>query len=83
LTGIGGGLVRAVRAGEVPSGRRGHIYATAALAGAGVVVVGRLLGLPSVPFAVAGAVLCFGLRLVAIRRGWQLPGAQRHESPSG
>jgi uncharacterized membrane protein YeiH len=23
--------------------------------------------------AVLGAVICFGLRLIAIRRGWQLP----------
>jgi uncharacterized membrane protein YeiH len=80
LTGIGGGMVRDVLAGEVPSVLRGDIYAVAALAGAGVVVVGRVLHLPSVPFAIAGAVLCFSLRLIAIRRGWQLPGAQRHES---
>ena len=80
LTGIGGGMVRDVLAGEVPSVLRGDIYAVAALAGAGVVVVGRMLDLASIPFAIAGALLCFSLRLVAIRRGWQLPGAQRHES---
>jgi uncharacterized membrane protein YeiH len=80
LTGIGGGMVRDVLAGEVPSVLRGDIYAVAALAGAGVVVLGRVLNLSSIPFAIAGAVLCFSLRLIAIRRGWQLPGAQRHES---
>lgn len=26
-----------------------------------------------------GAGLCFGLRLLAIRRGWQLPAARRHD----
>ena len=80
LTGIGGGMVRDVLAGEVPSVLRGDIYAVAALAGAGVVVVGHMLDLSSIPFAIAGALLCFSLRLVAIRRGWQLPGAQRRES---
>jgi uncharacterized membrane protein YeiH len=79
LTGIGGGMVRDVLAGEVPSVLRGDIYAVAALAGAGVVVVGRTFHFPAIPAAIAGAVLCFGLRLIAIRRGWQLPGAHPRE----
>jgi uncharacterized membrane protein YeiH len=79
LTGIGGGMARDVLAGEVPSVLRGDIYAVAALAGAAVVVAGRLMQLPSTPVAIAGAVLCFGLRFIAIRRGWQLPGAPPRE----
>lgn len=81
VTGIGGGMVRDILAGEVPSVLRGDIYAVAALAGAGVVVVGRVLGFPSVPAAIAGAILCFALRLIAIRRGWQLPAAHPWERP--
>jgi len=42
LTGIGGGIVRDVLGAEVPSVLRGDIYAVAALAGASVVVVGRM-----------------------------------------
>jgi uncharacterized membrane protein YeiH len=79
LTGIGGGMVRDVLAGEVPSVLRGDIYAVAALAGAGVVVIGRAFHFPAIPAAIAGAVLCFALRLIAIRRGWQLPGAQTRQ----
>ena len=82
LTGIGGGMVRDVLLAEIPTVLRADIYATAALAGAAVVVVGHLLALPSVPVVVAGASLCFGLRMVAIRRGWQLPtsaSAQRRD----
>ena len=82
LTGIGGGMVRDVLVSEVPSVLRGDVYAVAALAGAAVVVVGRLQQLPSTAVAIAGAVLCFGLRFVAIRRGWQLPFAYRGERPS-
>jgi len=79
LTGIGGGMVRDVLAAEVPSVLRGDIYAVAALAGAAVVVAGRLLHLPSTPVTIVGAALCFGLRLVSIRRGWELPVAYRRE----
>ena len=79
LTGIGGGLVRDVLVAEVPTVLRSELYAVAALAGAAVVVIGGLLRLPSTPVTLAGAALCFGLRLVAIRRGWQLPTA--HPGP--
>ena len=77
LTGIGGGMVRDVLVAEVPVVLRGDVYAVAALAGAAVVVVGRLLQFPSPAVAIAGAALCFGLRLIAIQRGWQLPVARR------
>jgi len=79
LTGIGGGMVRDVLAAEVPAVLRGDIYAVAALAGAGVVVAGHLLRLPAIPVTIAGAALCFGLRWIALRRGWQLPSARAHD----
>jgi uncharacterized membrane protein YeiH len=79
LTGIGGGMVRDMLAAEVPSVLRGDIYAVAALAGASVVVVGRLLHLPSTATAIAGAALCFAIRFIALRRGWQLPIARRRD----
>jgi uncharacterized membrane protein YeiH len=58
---------------------RGEVYAVAALAGAAVVVVGRTMHLPSTAVTIAGAALCFWLRFMAIRRGWQLPVARRRE----
>ena len=76
LTGIGGGMVRDVLAGEQPAVLRGDIYAVAALAGAAVVVAGRTLQFPSAVVAIAGALLCFALRLTAISRRWQLPVAR-------
>jgi uncharacterized membrane protein YeiH len=75
VTGVGGGVVRDVLVSEVPEIMRSELYAAAALAGAAVVVVGRHLQLPTPAVAVAGAALCFGLRLLAIRRGWRLPTA--------
>jgi uncharacterized membrane protein YeiH len=82
VTGIGGGMVRDVLVAEVPTVLHAELYAVAALAGAAVAVGGQLLQLQSTPLAIVGAVLCFGLRLVAIRRGWGLPIAQVSEPPS-
>ena len=73
LTGIGGGMARDVLLAEIPTVLRADLYAIAALAGAAVVVIGHLLQLPSPATTIAGAALCFGLRLMAIRRGWHLP----------
>jgi uncharacterized membrane protein YeiH len=77
LTGVGGGIARDVLTAEVPSVMRGDIYALAALAGAMVVVIGRMLQLPDTASTITGAILCFVLRFVAIRRSWQLPVAGR------
>jgi uncharacterized membrane protein YeiH len=73
LTGIGGGMTRDVLLTEVPTVLRADLYAIAALAGAAVVVIGAALGLPATAVTAAGAILCFGLRLTAIRLGWRLP----------
>jgi len=83
LTGIGGGMVRDLLLADVPMVLRADLYAVAALAGAGVVVIGATLGLPSAATMIAGAVICFGLRMLAVRRGWQLPiaGGRRAEKP--
>lgn len=76
LTGIGGGIARDLLVARTPAVLQKDLYAVAALAGAALVVAGHLLGWPVLPTAVAGAVLCFGLRLAAIRRGWRLPVAE-------
>ena len=53
LTGIGGGMVRDVLVTEIPTVLRTELYAVAALAGAAVVVIGRMLRLPSAAAAAA------------------------------
>lgn len=76
LTGIGGGMVRDLLVARTPAVLRGDLYAVAALAGAAPVVAGHVLGWRVVPTALLGAAVCFGLRLLAIRRGWHLPVAR-------
>jgi uncharacterized membrane protein YeiH len=76
VTGIGGGMMRDVLVAQVPIVLRAELYAVAALAGAIVVILGDVLNLPRTAMAIAGAVLCFGIRVTAIRRGWRLPVAE-------
>ena len=73
VTGIGGGMARDVLAQRLPIVFRGEIYATPALAGAGIAVVGARLDLPTLMVAVAGAGLCTTWRLMAMWRRWQAP----------
>jgi uncharacterized membrane protein YeiH len=79
LTGVGGGIARDILVAEIPTVLRAELYAVAALAGAAVVVIGRMLQLPTLPVAAAGGGLCFGLRFMAIRHGWRLPLACRSD----
>ena len=84
LTGIGGGMMRDLLVNEIPVVLRADLYALAALAGAAVVVGGHLLHWSPTATTIAGAILCFVMRLIAIRRGWRLPVANDdagHSSP--
>jgi uncharacterized membrane protein YeiH len=73
LTGIGGGMARDILLAEIPIVLRADLYAVAALAGAAVVVIASVLQLPSAAAVLAGAALCFVLRVLAMKQGWQLP----------
>lgn len=78
ITGVGGGTIRDVLLAQVPSVLRSDIYAAAALAGAALVIVGLKLKLPRTPVTIAGAVLCFALRVVSVWRHWNLPKVAGH-----
>jgi uncharacterized membrane protein YeiH len=84
LTGIGGGMARDILVREIPTVLRTELYAVAALVGSLIVVIGRLLHFSATAAAIAGAVLCFALRFIAMRRGWHLPIANfLHQSDQG
>lgn len=83
VSGIGGGIMRDVLAGSVPTVMRADLYALAALAAAGTVSIGHLVDVqPLVPMLL-GMSACVFLRLMAIYRGWRAPvahwGADRSE----
>jgi uncharacterized membrane protein YeiH len=73
LTGIGGGMMRDILIAEVPVVLRADLYAVAALAGAAAVVIGQMLQVSSAVSMTAGALVCFGLRFMAIRYALRLP----------
>lgn len=83
LTGIGGGIARDLLVARTPAVLQSDLYALAALAGAVLVVTGHGLNWPVVPTAIAAAGVCFGLRVMAMRHGWNLPIARRIENEDG
>jgi uncharacterized membrane protein YeiH len=85
LSGIGGGMLRDLLVNEIPVVLRADLYASAALAGAAVIVIAPLLHVPPGLAVVSGALLCLALRFAAIRHGWHLPAPRPlpPEQPSG
>ncbi|MET3652005.1 trimeric intracellular cation channel family protein [Dyella japonica] len=73
ITGCGGGVLRDVLLVRVPMVLVANIYASAALLGAAVVVIGRRFGYPPALAAVLGGLVCFVLRVAAVYYNWQLP----------
>jgi len=73
ITGVGGGTIRDVLLAKIPNVLRADVYATAALAGSAVMVVGRRLGLSPFASAFLGGLLCFALRVISVWRHWNLP----------
>jgi uncharacterized membrane protein YeiH len=75
ITGIGGGMLRDVLLGETPTVLRRELYAIPALLGAAVVVAAEQAGATSPIFPLLGAALCFGVRILGMRRGIDVPTA--------
>src|SRR3954454_6636369 len=73
ITGIGGGMLRDVLLGDVPTVLRHELYAIPALLGAGVLVVAQTSGSDSPVFPVLGAAVCVGVRLVGLKYGVNVP----------
>ncbi len=74
ITGVGGGVVRDMLLAQIPIILRAEIYATAAIIGAAIVVIGdTLLHLPKEPVMAVGALACTILRLLAMHYRWHIP----------
>jgi uncharacterized membrane protein YeiH len=74
MTATFGGLIRDVVCNETPLILRKEIYATAAAAGATVLVLGQEAGLPPTLAAAAGLAVTFGTRALGLLFGLSLPG---------
>lgn len=73
ITAVGGGTIRDLLMGKSPGILHTDVYASAALAGATALVLAEKLGLRPATAAVGGGLICFGVRLWAVQRGWSLP----------
>ena len=73
ITGIGGGVLRDMLLGEVPTVLRQELYAIPALLGAAVVVVAHEAGSLSPVFPILGACLCFATRMAGVHYGIDAP----------
>lgn len=73
VTGVGGGIIRDLLAGDIPLVLRRDIYALAALFGATTCVVSVKLGLTEGVATVAGIGGTLLLRMLAIRFDWHAP----------
>jgi uncharacterized membrane protein YeiH len=67
ITGVGGGTLRDVLLGRVPSVLSSGLYAIPALAGAAATVTTDVLGAAALPGALIGAGLCFTIRVIGFR----------------
>jgi uncharacterized membrane protein YeiH len=73
MTGVVGGVIRDLLAGEVPLVLRHDLYATVAVVGAGLFELLVAVGVPVTAAVWAGMAVALGLRLGAIRWHWGLP----------
>lgn len=72
ITGVGGGLLRDIFAGNVPYIFRKHVYATASIAGACAYLLLQRTGYPGLA-AITSLLLVVILRILAAHFQWNLP----------
>ena len=79
-TAVGGGVVREILLNRVPVILEKEIYASAALIGAVIVVLGNYLKWVSVDWvAIIALLVCFTFRILGLRFHWNLPTYSRKQ----
>jgi uncharacterized membrane protein YeiH len=73
ITGVGGGTMRDVLLAHIPAVLQADVYATAALAGSAVMIIGGRLRLRPAVAAMVGGTTCFLLRVISVWQHWNLP----------
>jgi uncharacterized membrane protein YeiH len=81
ITAVGGGTLRDVLVGDVPSVLTSELYAIPALAGATIAVLAGTSN-AAAPAAVVGAVLCFAIRMVGVHFDLNVPARDPHAAPT-
>jgi len=79
ITAVGGGVMRDILLNRIPVILEKEIYASAALLGAGAVVLGNYFNWYHDWAFLAGFLLCFILRVLALYFHWRLPAFYKKE----
>ena len=79
ITGVGGGLLRDIFAGNVPYIFRKHVYATASIAGAVCYLLLQQTGYTKTA-SIISLILVLVLRLLAAHFAWNLPRVRLHNA---
>lgn len=82
ITGVGGGILRDIMAGETPYVLRKHVYACASIAGA-ILYAGLMNHISHNVAMLSGACSVVLIRLLATRFCWNLPTATKKSNPGG
>ncbi|MBC7904590.1 MAG: TRIC cation channel family protein, partial [Gemmatimonadaceae bacterium] len=78
---VGGGVIRDVLLNRVPVILEKEIYASAALVGASIVVLGNYLKWISADWvSIIALIICFSIRILALRYQWNLPAPAQEDS---
>ena len=73
ITAVGGGTLRDVLVQRIPGVLTTGLYAIPALVAATLVGVASVIGLQRAPVAVTAAAVCFAIRMIGLRLGWNAP----------
>jgi uncharacterized membrane protein YeiH len=82
ITAVGGGTLRDVLIGKIPSVLTSGLYAIPALVGAFIVVAADRIGAAGLPAACVAAGVCFAIRMLGVRYDVQAP-RPRETGPGG
>jgi uncharacterized membrane protein YeiH len=74
VTAVGGGTIRDVLIGQIPTVLRSELYAIPALAAAAVTAAVIHLNVYGLPAALAAAAVCFVIRMLGVHFGLNAPG---------
>jgi uncharacterized membrane protein YeiH len=74
VTGVGGGTLRDVLTQRIPIVLRSELYAIPALAGATITVISSELRVGGLPATLAGAAVCFVIRMLGVHFELNAPG---------
>ena len=83
VTGVGGGTIRDVMVGQIPTVLRSELYAIPAIVAAGITVATVQWGIYGLPAALAAAAVCFVIRMLGVRFGLNAPGPPGRRDDAG